>query len=168
MAANQADIDAARIAKSKSKDQRVKDMANHMINDHLANNRKIRQLDVKPSESEASRDIRKDAKEAKNKLQNTEAANFDKEYIDHEVAFHEQVLKQLDDELIPAAKDKKVKDLLVRTRPTLEQHLAHAKSLQKSLEQSAGQKAGVRGSDSSSGMSSDTNSTSSGDDSMND
>jgi putative membrane protein len=58
---------------------------------------------------------------------------FDKAYVDHEVAYHAQVLEALDKTLIPGARNAELKALLVKVRPAFAAHLEHAKQIQKSL-----------------------------------
>jgi putative membrane protein len=60
-------------------------------------------------------------------------AAFDKAYIDHEVAYHQQVLDAVDKTLIPSATNAELKALLEKVRPAFVAHLTHAKELQASL-----------------------------------
>jgi putative membrane protein len=55
---------------------------------------------------------------------------FDKAYVDHEVAYHEQVIQAIDTVLIPHAQNAELKALLVKVRPAFIEHLNHAKHLQ--------------------------------------
>jgi putative membrane protein len=66
-------------------------------------------------------------------LKTLKGAAFDKAYIDHEVAYHQQVLDALDKTLIPNAQNAELKALLVKVRPAFVAHLDHAKQLQSSL-----------------------------------
>jgi putative membrane protein len=58
---------------------------------------------------------------------------LDKAYVDHEVAYHQQVLAALDGTLIPNARNAELKALLVKVRPAFVAHLEHAKMIQSSL-----------------------------------
>jgi putative membrane protein len=60
-------------------------------------------------------------------------AAFDKAYVDHEVAYHQQVLDAVDKTLIPNAKNAELKALLVKVRPAFVAHLEHARHLQSTL-----------------------------------
>jgi len=60
-------------------------------------------------------------------------AAFDKAYIDHEVAYHQQVLDAVDKTLIPSAKNEELKALLIKVRPAFVSHTEHAKQLQSTL-----------------------------------
>jgi putative membrane protein len=53
--------------------------------------------------------------------------------VDHEVAYHQQVLDAIDKTLIPNAKNDELKQLLTKVRPAIAAHLEHAKMVQSSL-----------------------------------
>ena len=67
------------------------------------------------------------------KLKKLKGSAFDKAYVDHEVAYHEQVLDAIDKVLIPNAKNAELKGLIEKVRPAIETHLEHAKHIQASL-----------------------------------
>jgi putative membrane protein len=60
-------------------------------------------------------------------------AAFDKAYVDHEVAYHQQVIDAIDKTLIPSASNAELKALLVKVRPAFIAHLEHARHLQGTL-----------------------------------
>ncbi len=66
-------------------------------------------------------------------LKTLQGAAFDRAYIDHEVAYHESVLDAPDNTLIPSARNRELKVLLVKVRPAFVAHLEHAKHLQAEL-----------------------------------
>jgi putative membrane protein len=66
-------------------------------------------------------------------LKQLTGAAFDKAYVDHEVAYHQQVLDAVDKTLIPNAKNDELKALLIKVRPAFIAHLEHAKQLQSTL-----------------------------------
>jgi putative membrane protein len=135
--ANQVDIDAGKLAETKTKSKGVKAFAQQMITDHSGVNKAatdlVKKLNVTPEDSATSQNIRQggDANIAKLKVLSGES--FDKSYIDHEVAYHESVLDALDKTLIPDAKNGELKALLVKVRPAFVAHLEHARHLQAEL-----------------------------------
>ncbi len=137
VAANQIDIDAGKLAKSRSKNKEVKDFAQRMITDHTAVNRQagalVKKLGVKPEESDTGKSLKAGARENMASLKKLKGAQFDKAYVDHEVAYHEQVLDAIDKVLIPSAKNQELKDLITKVRPAIAAHLEHAKMVQSSL-----------------------------------
>ena len=112
--ANQIDIDAGKLAKSHSKNKEVQSFAQQMITDHTAVNKQA-------------------AAETAKKLKGLKGAQFDKAYVDNEVAYHQQVLDAIDKVLVPNARNAELKALIVKVRPAIAAHLEHAKHLQGSL-----------------------------------
>ncbi|EIM93794.1 outer membrane-like protein [Paraburkholderia hospita] len=140
--ANQIDIDAGKLADSKSKSKDVKAFAQRMITDHSGVNKAavdlVQKLNVAPEDNATSQSLKQGGAENLNNLKKLNGAAFDKAYIDHEVTYHENVLDALDKTLIPSAQNKELKDLLVKVRPAFVAHLDHAKQLQASLGKSGG------------------------------
>ena len=135
--ANQIDIDAGKLAKSKSKTKDVQAFAQQMITDHGAVNKQAgalaKKLGVKPEDNDTSRSLKKGASENTANLKKLSGAAFDKAYVDHEVAYHEAVLDAIDKTLIPSAQNAELKSLLVSVRPAFVAHLEHAKMVQAKL-----------------------------------
>jgi putative membrane protein len=77
--------------------------------------------------------LKKGGEENMAKLKTLKGAAFDKAYAEHEVAYHQQVLDAIDKTLIPSAKNEELKALLVKVRPTIAEHLDHARELQSKL-----------------------------------
>lgn len=135
--ANQIDVDTGKLAKSRAKSSDVKQFAEQMITDHTAVNQQAaalaRKLNVTPQESGVSKSLRAAAQDAMNKLKGLKGAQFDKAYVDHEVAYHQQVLDAIDSLLIPKAQNAELKDLITKVRPAIQAHLDHARHLQSTL-----------------------------------
>ena len=135
--ANQIDIDAGKLAKSKSKTQDVQAFAQQMITDHSAVNKQAgalsKKLGVKPEDNDTSKSLKKGASENTANLKKLSGAAFDKAYVDHEVAYHQAVLDAIDKVLVPSAQNPELKDLIVKVRPAIAAHLEHAEHLQASL-----------------------------------
>ncbi len=132
--ANQVDIDAGRFAAEKSTDAAVKAFATTMITDHTAVNKSavelVTKLKVSPEENDTSRALKAGGDENLSALRSLSGKAFNKAYVDHEVAYHEQVINALDTVLIPNAQNAELKALLVKVRPAFVAHLGHAKNLQ--------------------------------------
>jgi putative membrane protein len=135
--ANQIDIDAGKLAKSRSKNKEVDKFAQQMITDHGSVNKQAvalaKKLKVKPEDNDTSKSLEKGAKENMAKLKKLKGKEFDKEYVDHEVAYHEAVLDAIDKTLIPSAKNAELKGLIEKVRPAFQAHLDHAKMVQADL-----------------------------------
>ena len=93
----------------------------------------VTKLGVKPEENPTSRSIAAGGEKNVANLKTLTGAAFDRAYIDHEVAYHQQVLDAMDKTLIPGATNAELKALLVKVRPAFVAHLEHAKQVQASL-----------------------------------
>jgi len=135
--ANQVDIDAGKLAEKKAKSADVKAFGKQMVTDHSGVNKQAvalaKKLGVKPEDNPTSQALKKGGEENVKHLKTLKGADFDKAYVDHEVAYHEQVLDAIDKVLVPNAKNEELKGLIVKVRPAFVAHLEHAKSLQAKL-----------------------------------
>lgn len=135
--ANQVDIDAGKFASEKSSSADVRRFAQQMVTDHTAVNaqatRLVTRLKVTPVESATSESLKDGGDRNLAALRKLDGAQFDQAYVDHEVAYHEQVIEALDTSLIPNASNGELKTLLVQVRPAFVAHLEHARHLQAAL-----------------------------------
>src|SRR5437764_9927777 len=135
--ANQVDIDAGKLAESKGSNKDVQAFGKRMVTDHTGVNKQatdlVKKLGVKPEDNPTSESLKQGGEENLKKLKGLKGAEFDKAYVEHEVAYHEQVLGAVDKVLIPNAKNAELKALLESARPVFVSHLNHAKELQASL-----------------------------------
>jgi putative membrane protein len=150
VAANQADIDAAKVAKGHAKDPEVKEFANTMIRDHEGVNKQAKQLvsklKVKPQPSDTAKSLQKGSQENVAALKKLKGAAFDKAYMDHEVAYHQQVIDAINSTLLPNAQNPELKGLIEKVTPAFQAHLDHAKQLQSKLASTGAGGAGGTGS----------------------
>src|SRR5881296_3499561 len=118
VAADQIDIDAGKLAKSRTKNKQVSEFAQLMITDHTAVNKQAsalaKKLGVKPEESATSQSLKSAARKNVANLKTLKGAAFDKV-------------------LIPNARNAELKDLITKVRPAIAAHLEHANMVQSSL-----------------------------------
>jgi len=135
--ANTVDIEAGKLAKSKSTSAEIKKFAQQMITDHASVNdsatKLVKKLNVKPEDNSTSKDLKKGGDENIAKLKTLKGKDFDKAYVDNEVSYHQTVLNAIDDTLIPSATNPELKALLNQVRPSIAAHLEHAKHIQSTL-----------------------------------
>lgn len=138
VAANQVDIDAGKYAAEKSTSAEVQKFAHTMVTDHTAVNKSavdlVTKLKVTPEPNDTSRSLTAGGEKNLADLHALSGHAFDQAYVNHEVAYHEQVIAALDKVLIPNAQNAELKALLVKVRPAFVAHLEHAKHLQASLQ----------------------------------
>jgi putative membrane protein len=132
--ANQVDIDAGKLASTRATSAEVKKFAQTMVTDHTGVNKQatalVTKLGVKPEDNDTAKSLSDGGKANLDNLKTLKGKDFDKAYIDHEVAYHQAVLDAVDKTLIPGAKNEELKALLVKVRPAFVAHLDHAKQIQ--------------------------------------
>jgi len=137
LTADSVDVDYGNLAVKKTKNAEVKAFAETMIRDHTAVNAKAtalaKKLGMTQEASDTSKSLKSDGEKEMAKLKAMHGAEFDKAYINNEVAYHESVIGALDKVLLPNAKNAELKSLLESGRPIFVSHLNHAKELQASL-----------------------------------
>jgi putative membrane protein len=135
--ANQVDIDAGKLAASMSHSKDVREFAQLMITDHSGVNKSatelVQKLHVTPESNATSESLQKGGDDNLAALKKLSGSAFDREYVEHEVAYHQAVLDAVDTTLIPSAQNAELKALLVKVRPAFVAHLEHAKHLQSAL-----------------------------------
>lgn len=135
--ANQVDVDAGRLAVSKTADSKVKAFANEMIAAHTQIGNEavalVRKLGVTPEPSVTSHSLEGGGAANIALLSKLNGVQFDRAYVGHEVAYHQQVLAAVDEILIPSAENQQLKALLQSVRPFFVAHLEHAQALRESL-----------------------------------
>ena len=135
--ANQVDIDAGKLAEAKGTNPQVKALGKQMVTDHTGVNKQatdlVTKLGVTPEDNATAQSLKSGGAENVKTLSGLKGAAFDRAYVDHEIAYHQQVLDALDTTLIPSAQNAELKALLVKVRPAFVAHLEHAKMVQKSL-----------------------------------
>jgi putative membrane protein len=125
--ADNMDIENAKQALDKSKNEQVLQFAHRMIADHgLVNDQAlalVKKLNVTLSAQDASRQ----------KLASLSGAAFDKAYADNEAAYHKAVDDSVRDTLIPNAQNAELKSLLENALKIFVDHQHHAERLAKQL-----------------------------------
>jgi len=134
--ANAVDSAAGKLAEKKGASKAVKDFAKTMVTDHSGVNKQavalVTKLNVTPEDNDTSKQLKSGGDANLAKLEGLSGKAFDKEYIDHEVAYHQAVLDAIDKTLIPNAQNADLKALLVKVRPAIAAHLDMAKKIQSS------------------------------------
>ena len=132
--ADQIDIDYAAIAKTKSKNKKVLEFAATMAKDHGSVNAKAvalaKKLGVTPQDNATTQSLLSQAATTKEMLNSKSGADFDKAYIDNEVAYHKAAIGVVENTLIPDATNPELKSLLESALPIFKGHLEHAEKIQ--------------------------------------
>jgi putative membrane protein len=122
--AGQLDIEAAKQALDKSKNQEVRAFAQRMVGDHTSVNDQalalVKKLNVTPEDNPASQSL-------------TQAADAERKKLASLVAYHKTVNEALSKTLIPDAQNAQLKSLLEKGLKLFESHQQHAETLAKQL-----------------------------------
>jgi putative membrane protein len=134
--ANVADSSTGALAASKGTNADVRSFGRQMVNDHHAMRKQgadlAKKLNITP-QPPADDHAPADAKSFQDSLTAmAKGAAWDKAYVDHEVADHEEVLKKAQD-MSAAAQNQELKDLIAKAAPKVQEHLDKAKSIQSKL-----------------------------------
>ena len=135
--ANQIDIDYAAIALKKSTNTEVRNFAQTMTNDHKAVIAQAvalaTKLNVTPQTNELTKQLLTGAEKTKTELNGKKGKDFDKAYVENEVAYHKAVINAVETVLIPETENAELRSLLQNVLPALRTHLSHAEMLQKMI-----------------------------------
>jgi putative membrane protein len=128
--ADNMDIENAKQALAKSKNEGIRQFANRMIADHgLVNDQAlalVKKLNITPADNPTSQSIKNAQDANRKKLASLSGVAFDKSYADNEAAYHESVDDAVRDTLIPNAENAELKSLLEDTLKTFGDHQHHA------------------------------------------
>ncbi|WP_416797676.1 DUF4142 domain-containing protein [Ciceribacter azotifigens] len=131
------DVEAAKLALSKTTNADVKAFAESMQKDHEAVNDMalalVKKLNVTPEDNATSQALAKTAEDTRAELAKLDGAAFDKAYIENEVAYHKQVNGALETVLIPSAQNAELKALLETGLKLFQGHEQHAEQVAKGL-----------------------------------
>jgi putative membrane protein len=135
--ANQVDIDAGGLAAERASSPDVKKFGQQMVTDHTGVNKTAVELATKlkvtPEANPTSQSLKAGGDKNVAHLKTLQGAAFDRAYMDHEIAYHQQVIDAMDKTLIPGAGNAELKALLVKVRPAFVAHLEHARQVRKGL-----------------------------------
>ena len=135
--ANNIDISAGNIALKQSSNKEIRTFAKTMIDDHSAVLALavdlVTELGVTPINNELVEILSKQSIEHEKVLKSLTGRAFDKSYIDHEVIYHQTVIGVIENQLIPGAKNIKLKELLISVLPAFRAHLKHCQMIQSKI-----------------------------------
>jgi putative membrane protein len=133
---NTADIETGQLAVEKGSTKEVRDFGAMMVRDHGAVRQQGRDLAAKlgvtptPPADNASAQAHADAMATLGALSGVE---FDKAYLDHEIAFHQAVIDAINNTLMPAIQNAEVRQLVTDVAPAFEAHRVAAVQLREKI-----------------------------------
>jgi putative membrane protein len=137
LTANDGEVQMADQALKKAKSKDVKDFAAMMKTHHTQGMTKTKGVATKTkmttTDSDLSSFLKSDTEKTIKDLKDKEGTDFDKAYMDSQVAAHKAVLAAIDNRLVPSAQNADVKSLLTETRKIVAEHITKAEDIQKKL-----------------------------------
>jgi len=132
-AANSAEIEQGRLAQEKAHDPRVRDFGAMMVDHHGEARQDQEKLRVEPTQGTDSQRMQREAEDALRSLKQKNGKEFDRAYLQLQIDEHRKVRDELQDKLLPSAKDSGLKAYLEDIKPKVESHLAQAERLQEEM-----------------------------------
>lgn len=136
-AANNGEIEMAKVALKTSANAKVKAFANMMITQHTDAENKgkkvVEKEKLSATDSAASTKLKGDVDGMMTSLKSTTGADFDKAYMDAQVKAHKDVLAAIDEKAMPNVKDTALKTHLDEIRKHVAMHLQKAEELRQGL-----------------------------------
>ena len=135
--ANTADIETGTLAESRGSTVEVRAMGKRLREDHSAVRQQGRdlakKLGVVPTPPNPNT-YAADHARAMKALRAKSGKEFDRAFLDHEIAFHQAVIDAVTGALLPAIKNAELKALVEKVVPAFQSHLAMAKALKVQLQ----------------------------------
>ncbi|MEA3247759.1 MAG: DUF4142 domain-containing protein [Gemmatimonadota bacterium] len=132
-AANGWDIATGTLAASKASTAEVRDFGKQLARDHKTlqeQGRELaRKLGVTPVPVGGDFALRKDYDATMKKLRGLSGPQFDKAFLEHEVAYHQAVIDAVTKQFLPAIKNAELKAFVAKVAPAFEGHMKMAEHL---------------------------------------
>jgi putative membrane protein len=136
-AIHSAEIEHGMLAQKMAVNPRVKDFAEKVVNDHRVRMQKDAQLmsglGVTPRPNPVSQDIKATSDRQTKKLSALSGADFDRAYLDEQIAYYRTALDTFDKDLLPNARDPQIRADIMDARAKANEHLKEAQDLRLSL-----------------------------------
>jgi putative membrane protein len=134
--ANTADIETGRLAKQRGASKEVRAIGASLTRDHEAVRQQgrdlARKLGVTPTPPKPNPHAEAHAK-AMAALSGKHGADFDRAFLDHEIAFHQAVIDAVTGTLLPAITNPELKAFVKKIAPAFQAHLDMARAAKRQL-----------------------------------
>jgi putative membrane protein len=131
---NSAEIEQARIARSKSQNEQVRRFASMMIEHHSEARAQQAALNLETAESPLSQQLAIESQATLETLKAKNGADFDSAYLQAQIEAHQKALDTIVHDLQPSAQEPALQRYLENLTPKVAQHLEQARSAQQSLQ----------------------------------
>ena len=135
--ANTTEIQLATLAAKKATSPKVKQIASKLAADHGKNREQVRalaqKLNVILTPAQGGSVSAADSAAMPPDLQGKSGRDFDRAFVQHEIADHQSNIQKLQTQVIPGAQDAAIKAYLQKTVTELQAHLSSLKQVQQQL-----------------------------------
>jgi len=150
---NNAEIQQAELARSKSKDPGVLSFASMMISHHTQAKQRQAALGLSAEPSPLLQALSTNGQQTMSTLTAKTGTEFDRAYLKAQADQHQQVLDTIDSKLLPGAKNSQLRSQLQSMRSTVQNHLEAARAALKALDNQKSRQSSSQKSKSSNGSS---------------
>lgn len=130
-------IETGNLAQSRSSSEKIKAYAEQMAAHHADVSRSVTELaaklDLTPHDNAISKELRADSEKDIARLKALDGAEFDKAFIEQNIALHQNTLDSIDNTLMPKVKNQELKALLFNLFEPYSEHLRQAQQIQRTL-----------------------------------
>ncbi|HEY0141256.1 MAG TPA: DUF4142 domain-containing protein [Thermoanaerobaculia bacterium] len=132
-AANEGEIEQGNVAASRATSGEVRAFGQMMVADHTQALNMGRDVftrnGITPSENATSEQLRASSRTSVSNLNRYSGRDFDRRYMQSQVDLHQWLLTNLDQLLIPSARNAEVRQLLTTQRASVATHLEQARAI---------------------------------------
>jgi putative membrane protein len=121
---NQFEVQLGQLAQQKAQDQKVKDIAQKVVQDHQAANQQLQQAAQGAGNWQLAKGLSPYHEQALKVFQSLSGKDFDQQYISHLKACHAAAASMYADEA-QLAKNQQIKDYATKVLPTIQEHSQH-------------------------------------------
>ena len=136
-ALHMAEVRHGTTAMTKASDPKVRVYAGKVVDDHKARMKKddklMQSLGISPRDNAVSEHIKSVADAQGSRLDALYGPEFDRAYLDDQISYYRTALDTFDKDLLPAARDPKVRQEILDARAKANDHLKEAQDLRLSL-----------------------------------
>ncbi|MDB4914753.1 MAG: hypothetical protein JWM95_2397 [Gemmatimonadetes bacterium] len=137
LAANNTDLNYAKLVPARARAAEVKAFANRMTTDHTALNARVNEIvrmnAITPEDNSVSLDFRDHSAARRDVLRELQGATFDSVYAANEISYHQELLAAIDGALIPNVRNAELREFVIGLKPPVAAHLAHAEQVRAAL-----------------------------------
>jgi putative membrane protein len=135
--ANTTEIQLSTMAAGKARSPAVKQIARKLAADHSKNRQQVRalaqKLNVNLVPSTGGSLAAADSAALPSDLQGKTGSDFDKAFVQHEIADHQSNIDKIDGQILPSVQNDQVKSYLQKTVTEMQGHLSSLKQVQQQL-----------------------------------